>query len=72
MGKKVNKCKAPGCAKWVVHEEDSGYCSEHQCKLDPISALYVDKTPAQMDADEKVCEFFLWLLNNCTPEELLH
>lgn len=71
MGKKVEKCKAPGCSKWVVHEEDSGYCSEHQCKLDPISALYIDKTPEQMDYDDKVCQYFSWLLNNLSPEELM-
>lgn len=66
----MNKCKAPGCSKWVLHEE-AGYCTEHACKLDPISALYVDKTPEEMDFDEKICRFFSYLLHNRSLEELL-
>lgn len=72
MGKKMEKCRAPGCAKWVMDESDLGFCSDHQCKLDPVSALYVDKTPQQMDVDERFAEFFAWLLQNRTVEELLN
>ena len=71
MGKKMDKCRAPGCAKWVMDESDLGFCSDHRCKLDPVSALYVDKSQQQMDADERVAEFFAWLLENRSVEELL-
>lgn len=71
MGKKMDKCRAPGCAKWVMDDGDLGFCSDHRCKLDPVSALYVDKSPRQMDADDRVAEFFAWLLQNRTVEELL-
>lgn len=69
----MNKCKAPGCGKWVLHD-DKGYCTEHEevCQLDPISALYVDKTPEEMELDEKVCGFFSYLLHNRSLEELLN
>jgi len=72
MGKKMDRCKAPGCGKWVLHENASGFCSEHQCTVDPISALYVDKTPEQIEADQSVVEFFAWLLQNRTVEELFN
>ena len=70
MGKKINKCKAPGCSKWVLHEQSDEFCSDH-CKPDPVSALYVDKTPEQIAEDEKICEFFSYLLHNRSTEELL-
>ncbi|MCL4309856.1 MAG: hypothetical protein ACYCXE_06895 [Thermoleophilia bacterium] len=47
------------------------YCEEHRHKLDPISALYIDKTPEELEADEHVIEFFSYLLTNKSPEELL-
>jgi hypothetical protein len=71
MGDKQEKCKAPGCRKVTSGNIDSEYCSDHQCKLDPISALYVDKTPEQMQADENICRFFSYLLHNRTPQDLL-
>ena len=55
MGKKMDKCKAPGCSKWVMDESDSGILfGSSGCKLDPVSALYVDKTPEQLEADERL------------------
>ena len=72
MGKNTNKkCKAPGCNKWVPCGGNSDYCADHQGKLDPITALYVDKTPEQLEADERVIEFFSYLLRNKTLEELM-
>ena len=72
MGKnEMKKCNTPGCGKWVVDGNHSGYCPEHQGKLDPISALYVDKTPEQLEADERTIEFFSYLLRNKTFEELM-
>ena len=71
MGKKMDKCKAPGCSKLAMDESDRGFCAEHRCRLDPVSALYVDKTPEQLKADEQTAEFFAWLLQNRTVEELL-
>ncbi len=71
MNKKMNKCKAPGCSKWVVRDNEAGYCLDHQGRLDPLSSLYVDKTPEQQEADSKVIEFFSYLLQNRTVEELL-
>lgn len=70
MGKKMNKCKAPGCSKWILHDQDVEFCAEHH-KPDLISALYVDKTPEQVAADEHVCDFFSYLLQHCTLEEML-
>lgn len=72
MGKKMDKCKAPGCGKWVLNENETGFCSEHQCRIDPVSALYVDKTPQQLEEDESIVEFFAWLLQHRTVEELFH
>lgn len=72
MGRNLKKCKAPGCSKWVVHGAGSEYCPEHQQKIDPISALYVDKTPEEQKADERLIEFFSYLLHNKSPEELLN
>ncbi len=72
MGKKMNKCKAPGCSKWVVHEGGREYCHDHQRKLDPISSLYVDKSPRQQDYDQKVVEFFSYLLKNRNLDEMLY
>ncbi len=71
MGKKMYKCKAPGCSKWVVHEGEVGYCLDHQRKLDPISSLYVEKSPRQQDYDNKVVEFFSYLLKNRNLDEML-
>ncbi|MFA6000732.1 MAG: hypothetical protein WC828_01270 [Thermoleophilia bacterium] len=71
MGNENNKCKAQGCSKWVVHGHDSGFCSDHECKPDPLSALYVDKSPEQASFDDKVVEFFSYLLKNRNLEELL-
>jgi len=71
MGKKLVKCKAPGCAKWVKNESTVGFCSDHGCKLDPVSALYIDRTPRQIAYDERVADFFTWLLHNRSIEELL-
>ena len=70
MGKKMDRCKSPGCGKWVVDENDSGFCADHRHKIDPVSALYVDKSPEQVEADARVVEFFAWLLQHRTPEEL--
>jgi len=70
MGKKMDKCKAPGCGKWVLHENDSGFCLDHQHRVDPVSALYVDKSPQQIEEDERIVAFFAWLLHNRTFEEL--
>ncbi|MCL4473350.1 MAG: hypothetical protein M1455_05325 [Actinobacteria bacterium] len=72
MGKKMEKCKAPGCSKWVLGENDSGFCSEHQYRIDPISALYVDKTPEQVADDDRAVEFFAWLLQHRNVEELFN
>ena len=72
MGKKMDKCKAPGCSKWAMAESDSGFCPDHRCKMDPVSALYVDKTPEQLEADRHAVEFFSWLLENRTLEDLLN
>lgn len=70
MDKKIKKCKVSGCGNWTVrHGVD--YCEEHRHKLDPISALYIDKTPEELEADEHVIEFFSYLLTNKSPEELL-
>jgi len=71
MGKKMNKCKAPGCGKWVVHEGEAGYCLDHQGKLDPISSLYVEKSPQQQDHDRKILEYFSYLLKNRSLDEML-
>ena len=72
MGKKINKkCKAPGCNQWVACGGGSDFCPDHQGKLDPISALYVDKSPAELEADERIIEFFSYLLHNKTVEELM-
>lgn len=71
MGKKIHKCKAPGCGKWVVQEADSGFCNDHQSKLDPLSALYIDKTPEELESDSRKVNFFAYLLHNRTLEELL-
>ncbi|MHB8159763.1 MAG: hypothetical protein ACYDGS_04610 [Thermoleophilia bacterium] len=71
MGKKMEKCKAPGCNKWATDQRDTGFCADHRCRLDPVSALYVDKTPEQLKADEQTVEFFTWLLENRTVQELL-
>jgi hypothetical protein len=71
MGEKQEKCKAPGCRKAAAGSTDSDYCSDHQCKLDPISALYVDKSQEQIQADENLCRFFSYLLHNRKFEELL-
>ncbi|MBE0429984.1 MAG: hypothetical protein IBX61_08980 [Thermoleophilia bacterium] len=70
MGKKINKCKAPGCGKWVLHQNSEEFCPDHY-RPDPISALYVDKTPEQAAEDERICEFFSYLLHNRSTEELL-
>lgn len=71
MGKKIHKCKAPGCGKWVVQEAESDFCIDHQCALDPLSALYVDKSPEELEADTRAVNFFSYLLQNRTVEELL-
>ncbi len=71
MGKKMNKCKAPGCSKWVVRDSEVGYCLDHQAKLDPLSSLYVVKSPNQVEADARVVEFFSYLLQHRTLDELL-
>ena len=71
MGNEIDKCKAPGCGKWIVHGNDSGYCADHECKLDPLSALYVDKSPEQLESDCKTVAFFAYLLHSRTLEELL-
>ncbi|MBK5226166.1 MAG: hypothetical protein JJD96_06305 [Thermoleophilia bacterium] len=54
-----------------MDESDTGFCADHRCRLDPVSALYVDKTPQQLKADEQTVEFFAWLLQKHTVEELL-
>jgi hypothetical protein len=71
MGKKIHKCRAQGCAKWVVQEAESVFCTDHQGKRDPLSALYVDKTVEEMETDRKTVNFFSYLLQNRTIEELL-
>ncbi len=43
---------------------------EDSNKIDPISALYVDKTPEDLKADERIVEFFVYLLDERTLEEL--
>ena len=54
-----------------MDESDTGFCADHRWRLNPVSALYVDKTPEQLKADEQTVEFFAWLLQNRTVEELL-
>lgn len=71
MGNRMKKCKSPGCGKWVVHNNDLGYCPDHQKKADPLSMLYVARTPEQVRADERAIEFFSYLLNHRSLEELL-
>ncbi len=71
MEKKLNKCKAAGCSKWVSQGLDSEFCDEHRSQLDPISALYVDKTPEQLEADERIIQFFCYLLQNKSLQELM-
>lgn len=71
MGNKLKKCKTPGCSKWVPHNKEPGFCQEHLKKVDPVSLLYVDKTPEEREADEKIVGFFSYLLNSRSPEELL-
>jgi hypothetical protein len=71
MGKKMNKCKAPGCSKWVVRDNEAGYCLDHQKKLDPLSSLYVDKSPEQEETDRKIVDYFVYLLHNRSLEEML-
>ncbi len=67
----MKKCKISGCGKWVTDGPDSEYCPEHQKKIDPVSALYIDKSPEEQQADERVIEFFSYLLWNRSLEELL-
>jgi hypothetical protein len=72
MGNEMNKkCKAQGCNQWVSHGNEADFCSAHQGKIDPISALYIDKTPEQQEADERIVEFFSYLLRKKTLEELM-
>lgn len=71
MGKKIHKCKSPGCGKWVVQDTESDYCIDHNCSLDPLSALYVDKTPEEAEYDRSIVNFFAYLLQNRTVEDLL-
>ncbi len=40
-------------------------------KTDPISALYVDKTPEELEADERIVEFFVYILERKSLQELL-
>ena len=70
MGNKLKKCKAPGCSKWVAHANMPGYCQEHLKKIDPLSLLYLEKTTDEREADERIVEFFSYLLNNRSLEEL--
>ena len=72
MSNEINNCKVPGCSKRVLHGHDSGFCTDHESKIDPLSALYVDKTPEQASYDEKIVEFFSFLLKNKSLEELLY
>jgi hypothetical protein len=43
----------------------------HKTKVDPLQALYIEKTPEQKDADEKLVLFFRYLLKTYTLEDLL-
>lgn len=72
MGNKMNKCRAPGCSKWVVRDNEVGYCLDHMGKRDPLSSLYADKTSEQLEEDNKIISFFSYLLQNRTPDELLY
>lgn len=72
MSQKMNKCKAPGCSKWVVRDSEIGYCLDHQARIDPLSSLYVVKSRHQIEADTRVVQFFSYLLQNRTLEELLY
>jgi hypothetical protein len=71
MSKKIHKCKAPGCGKWVVQETESNFCNDHLRKVDPLSALYVDKSAEEIESDQRTVNFFSYLLQNHTLEELL-
>jgi len=51
--------------------EDSGKKIKTKPNLDPVSCLYIDKTPEQVAADNRLVEFFHWLLDKRTVEELL-
>lgn len=44
---------------------------DQKTKPDPVSALYIDKSPEQLEADERLIKFFIWLLNHRAPDELL-
>lgn len=39
--------------------------------VNPLTALYIDKTPEEKANDEKTIEFFRYLLDKFTLEELL-
>ena len=71
MNKNVKKCKAEGCSQWVAEGHDSDFCARHQSRIDPISALYVDKSPEELEADERAIQYFAYLLHHRTTKELL-
>ena len=41
-----------------------------QKTIDPLMSLYVDKSPEQKEADERLINFFRYLLNNRSVQEL--